>query len=119
MFKILNMLVKDEKYRSKEHYMSILQSNLKISAFEMNLGDFIFRQDNKLKHLIKDLLLARIPMTTSDMPFHFKHISLAFAMTFNKTEGQSLELYVACSRAGKPLDLYVHAPDAYMYMYTI
>ena len=38
---------------SSEHYVSILQSNLKIIAFEMDLSNFISRQDNKLKRLIK------------------------------------------------------------------
>ena len=77
-----------------------------------------------------DLLLPRIPMTTSEMPFDFKRlqfpIRLAFAMTINKAQGQSLQvcglnlenpcfshgqLYVACSRVGKPADLYVYAPE--------
>ncbi|XP_065370863.1 uncharacterized protein LOC135963006 [Calliphora vicina] len=77
-----------------------------------------------------DVLLPRIPMITSEMPFDFKRlqfpIRLAFAMTINKAQGQSLQvcglnlenpcfshgqLYVACSRVGKPTDLYVYAPE--------
>ncbi|GFV15902.1 ATP-dependent DNA helicase [Trichonephila clavipes] len=64
------------------------------------------------------------------MPFEFKLLQfperLAFAMTINKAQGQSLQecglnlenpcfshgqLYVACSRVGKPSDLFVYAPD--------
>ncbi|GFX51010.1 ATP-dependent DNA helicase [Trichonephila clavipes] len=64
------------------------------------------------------------------MPFEFKRLQfpvrLAFAMTINKAQGQSLQvcglnlenpcfshgqLYVACSRVGKPSDLFDYAPD--------
>ncbi|GFW67169.1 ATP-dependent DNA helicase [Trichonephila clavipes] len=64
------------------------------------------------------------------MPFEFKRLQfpvrLAFAMTINKAQGQSLQecglnlenpcfshgqLYVVCSRIGKPSDLLVYAPD--------
>lgn len=53
-------------------------------------------------------------------------VRLAFAMTINKAQGQSLQvcglnletpcfshgqLYVACSRVGKPSNLFVYAPD--------
>lgn len=77
-----------------------------------------------------DVLLPRIPMIPTDLPFDFKRLQfpvrLAFAMTINKAQGQSLQvcglnlanpcfshgqLYVACSRVGKPTDLYVYAPD--------
>jgi ATP-dependent DNA helicase PIF1 len=66
-------------------------------------------------------------MIPTDMPFEFKHLQfplrLAFAMTINKEQGQSLQvcglnlenpcfsheqLYVACSRVGKPSDLFVY-----------
>ncbi|GFY26457.1 ATP-dependent DNA helicase PIF1 [Trichonephila clavipes] len=78
----------------------------------------------------EDVLLPRIPMIPTDMPFEFKHLQFpvrfAFAMTINKAQGQSLQvcglnlenpcfshgqLYVACSRVGKPSDLFVYAPD--------
>lgn len=78
----------------------------------------------------EDVLLPRIPMIPSDMPFDFKRLQfpvrLAFAMTINKAQGQSLQvcglnlqnpcfshgqLYVACSRVGKPADLFVYAPN--------
>ncbi|GFY31477.1 ATP-dependent DNA helicase [Trichonephila clavipes] len=77
----------------------------------------------------EDVLLPRIPMIPTDMPFEFKRLQfpvrLAFAMTIDKAQGQSLQvcglnlenpcfshgqLYVACSRVGKP-DLFVNAPD--------
>lgn len=72
----------------------------------------------------EDVLIPRIPMIPTDMPFEFKRlqfpIRLAFAFTINKSQGQSLELcgldlrtdcfshgqlYVACSRVGKPDNL--------------
>lgn len=78
----------------------------------------------------EDVLLPRIPMIPTDMPFEFKRLQfpvrLAFAMTINKAQGQSLQvcglnlenpcfthgqLYVACSRVGKPSDLFVYTPD--------
>lgn len=78
----------------------------------------------------EEVLIPRIPMIPTDMPFEFKRIQfpirLAFAMTINKSQGQSLsvcglnlenecfshgQLYVACSRVGKPSALIVFAPD--------
>jgi ATP-dependent DNA helicase PIF1 len=77
----------------------------------------------------EDVLLPRIPMIPTDMPFQSKRLQfpvrLAFAMTITKAQGQSLQvcglnlenpcfahgqLYVACSRVGKPSDLFVYAP---------
>src|SRR5258705_7682153 len=74
----------------------------------------------------EDVLIPRIPMIPTDMPFQFKRlqfpIRLAFAITINKAQGQSLELcglyldtdcfshgqlYVACSRVGKPDNLFI------------
>jgi ATP-dependent DNA helicase PIF1 len=44
----------------------------------------------------EDVLLPRIPMITTDMPFEFKRllfpVRLAFAMTINKAQGQSLKV---------------------------
>lgn len=81
-------------------------------------------------HKGEDVLLPRIPLIPTDMPFEFKRlqfpIRLAFAMTINKAQGQSLQvcglnlendcfshgqLYVACSRVGKPTDLYIYAEN--------
>lgn len=78
----------------------------------------------------EEVLIPRIPMIPTDLPFKFKRIQfpvrLAFAMTINKSQGQSLQvcginlefpcfshgqLYVACSRVGKPSALFVYAPD--------
>lgn len=78
----------------------------------------------------EEVLIPRIPMIPTDLPFEFKRIQfpvrLAFAMTINKSQGQSLQvcglnlefpcfshgqLYVACSRVGKPSALFVYAPD--------
>lgn len=77
----------------------------------------------------EECLLPRIPLTSTDLPFQFKRmqfpVKLAFAMTINKSQGQSLEvcginlempcfshgqLYVACSRVGKPSSLFIYAP---------
>lgn len=78
----------------------------------------------------EEVLIPRIPLITTDLVFEFKRVQfpirLAFAMTINKSQGQSLEvcginletpcfshgqLYVACSRVGKPSSLFVSAPD--------
>jgi len=72
------------------------------------------------------VLIPLLPMIPSDLPFQFKGlqfpIRLAFAITINKAQGQSLEkcsidlntdcfsngqLYVACSRVGKPDNLFI------------
>ena len=72
------------------------------------------------------VLIPRIPMIPTDLPFQFKRlrfpIRLAFAITIKKAQGQSLEkggidlntdcfshgqLYVACSRVGKPDNLFI------------
>jgi ATP-dependent DNA helicase PIF1 len=65
----------------------------------------------------ENILLPRIPIIPTDVPIQFKHlqfpIRLAFAMTINKSQGQTMsvcgldlstscfshgQLYVACSR---------------------
>ena len=73
------------------------------------------------------VLIPRIPMIPTDLPFQFRRlqflIRLAFAITtINKAQGQSLEkcgiglntdcfshgqLYLACSRVGKPDNLFI------------
>jgi len=77
----------------------------------------------------EDVLLPRIPMIPSDSVIPFRHlqfpIRLAFAMTINKSQGQTMsicgldlenpcfshgQLYVACSRVGKPSSLFVYTP---------
>ena len=69
-------------------------------------------------------------MIPTNMPFEFKIIQfpihVAFAMTINKSQSQSLsvcglnlgnprfshgQLYVACSSVGKPSDLFVLVPN--------
>ncbi|XP_046672570.1 ATP-dependent DNA helicase PIF6-like [Homalodisca vitripennis] len=78
----------------------------------------------------EDVFIPRIPLIPSDLPFEFKRLQfpvrLAFAMTINKAQGQSLnvagihlepscfshgQLYVACSRVGNPKNLYIYAPN--------
>ncbi|UYV73021.1 hypothetical protein LAZ67_10001581 [Cordylochernes scorpioides] len=82
------------------------------------------------KYQGEHVLLPRIPMIPTDTPFEFKRLQfpvrLAFAMTINKAQGQSLQvcglnlinpcfshgqLYVGCSRVGKPSNLFVLAPN--------
>ena len=77
----------------------------------------------------EDTFIPRIPLIPSDMPFSFKRLQfplrLAFAMTINKAQGQSLkvagidlttpcfshgQLYVACSRVGTSRNLFILAP---------
>ncbi|GFX80589.1 ATP-dependent DNA helicase [Trichonephila clavipes] len=71
--------------------------------------------------------IVLLPMIPSDSPIQFKRlqfpIHLAFAMTINKSQGQTMkicgfnlenpffshgQLYVACSRIGKPSNLFVY-----------
>lgn len=78
----------------------------------------------------EEVLIPRIPMIPSDLPFEFKRIQfpirLAFAVTINKAQGQSLgvcgvnlqypvfshgQLYVACSRVGKPSVLFIYTDN--------
>jgi ATP-dependent DNA helicase PIF1 len=78
----------------------------------------------------EDVFIPRIPLLPTDLPFPFKRLQfpvrLAFAMSINKSQGQSLkvagvnletpcfshgQLYVACSRVGTGKNLYVLAPD--------
>lgn len=78
----------------------------------------------------EDVLIPRIPLISTDLPFDFKRLQfpvrLAFAITINKAQGQSLrvaglifespcfshgQLYVACSRVGTPENLYIYAPN--------
>ena len=43
-----------------------------------------------------DVLIPRLPVIPTDMPFKFKrlqfHVRLAFLMTINKAQGQSLQV---------------------------
>ncbi|XP_014614721.1 PREDICTED: ATP-dependent DNA helicase PIF6-like [Polistes canadensis] len=74
------------------------------------------------------ILLPRIPMIQSESTIPFRRlqfrIRLAFAMSINKSQGQTMpicgldlenpcfshgQLYVACSRVGKPSNLFVLA----------
>ncbi|CAF1021035.1 unnamed protein product [Adineta steineri] len=78
----------------------------------------------------EDVFIPRIPLIPTDDLIPFKRlqfpIRLAFAMSINKSQGQSLkvagvnletpcfshgQLYVACSRVGTGKNLYLLAPD--------
>ena len=75
----------------------------------------------------EDILMPQIPMIPTDMSFQFKRlqslIRLPFAITINKAQGQSLELYglylhtdcfshgqlyFTCSRVGNPDNLFIY-----------
>ena len=75
----------------------------------------------------EDVLIPWIPKIPTDISFQFKGLQfpiwLAFAITINKAQGQSLELcglylhtdcfshgqlYVACSRVGDPDNLFIN-----------
>lgn len=78
----------------------------------------------------EEVLIPRIPMIPTDLPFQFKRIQFplkpAFAMTINKAQGQTLkvagvhlekncfshgQLYVACSRVSSPNNLHILTND--------
>ncbi|KAM4015418.1 ATP-dependent DNA helicase pif1-like [Anomaloglossus baeobatrachus] len=78
----------------------------------------------------EDVFIPTIPLIPSHLPFDFKRLQfpvrLAFAMSINKAQGQSLkvvgidlqspcfshgQLYVACSRVGTAKNLFVFAPE--------
>ncbi|XP_076765131.1 ATP-dependent DNA helicase Pif1-like [Xylocopa sonorina] len=84
----------------------------------------------KGKHQGEHVLLPRNPIIPTNTSFEFKRLQfpvrLAFAMTINKAQEQSLQvcglnlvnpcfsygqLYVGCSRVGKPSNLFILAPD--------
>lgn len=75
------------------------------------------------------VLIPRIPLIPTDMPFEFKRLQfpvrLSFAMSINKAQGQTLQvcgvnleepcfshgqLYVAWSRVGAPRNLFIYTP---------
>ena len=78
----------------------------------------------------EDVFIPRIPLIPSNLPFNFRRlqfpVSLAFAMTINKSQGQTIkvvglnlvepcfshgQLYVACSRVSNPKNLFVLSPS--------
>jgi len=76
------------------------------------------------------VFIPRIPLIPADLVFEFKRLQfpvrLAYAMTINKSQGQSLrfvglelsspcfthgQLYVACSRVGSSSNMFILAPN--------
>jgi ATP-dependent DNA helicase PIF1 len=76
------------------------------------------------------VFIPRIPLISEDLAFTFQRLQfpvrIAFAMTINKAQGQSLnvaginlespcfshgQLYVACSRVGNPNNLYIYCKE--------
>jgi len=93
----------------------------------VNVPATILNEKFKGKHVLS----LRKPMIPTDSPIPFKRlqfpIRLAFAMTVNKAQGQTMnicgldlenpcfshgQLYVACSRVEKPSSLFVFASKA-------
>jgi ATP-dependent exoDNAse (exonuclease V), alpha subunit - helicase superfamily I member len=82
----------------------------------------------------KSVIIPRIPIIPTDLPFQFKRVQfpvkLSFAVTINKAQGQTLQvagvhlekpcfshgqLYVACSRVSNARNLHIFAPDGKTY----
>lgn len=78
----------------------------------------------------EEVFIPRIPMITTDSTIEFKRLQfpvrLAFAITINKAQGQTLktvgisletpcfshgQLYVACSRVGTPNNLFIYTTN--------
>ena len=74
--------------------------------------------------------IPKMPLTPTDCPYPMRRLQfpvrLSFAMTINKSQGQSLQvvglnlknpcfshgqLYVGCSRVGCAANLYIYAPN--------
>jgi ATP-dependent DNA helicase PIF1 len=79
------------------------------------------------KGKVETVFIPRIPLIPTDLPFNFKRLQFPVRLAFmiNKSQGQSIkycgvdlrspcfshgQLYVACSRAGSPKNLFVLAP---------
>ena len=76
----------------------------------------------KGKYKGEDVLIPRIPMIPTDLPFDFKRLQfpvrLTFAMTINKLQGQSLEvcginLEFPCFAHGQLKTLYSRHTDEF------
>ena len=100
----------------------LLVKNLRQNVIEAVILDGKYQNEN--------VFIPRIPITTDKLTFKFKRLQfpvrLSFAMTINKSQGQTLkiagldlsspcfshgQLYVGCSRVGSPENLYILAPN--------
>lgn len=86
----------------------------------------------------EEVLIPRIPVISTDLPFDFKRLQfpvrLAFAIIINKAQGQSQsvtglnlenscfshgQLCVACSRVGTQKNLYIYTPTEKLKIFFI
>ena len=100
----------------------LLVKNLRQHVIEAVILDGKYKKDH--------VFIPRIPIVTEKLTFKFKRLQfpvrLSFAMTVNKSQGQTLkiagldlsypcfshgQLYVSCSRVGSPENLYILAPN--------
>ena len=100
----------------------LLVKNLQQHVIEAVILDGKYKKDH--------VFIPRIPIVTEKLTFKFKRLQfpvrLSFAMTINKSQGQTLkiagldlsypcfshgQLYVSCSRVGSPENLYILAPN--------
>jgi ATP-dependent DNA helicase PIF1 len=119
-----------DKYYDYSNHRDVQIGTMTYVCFHCRAPNVIEATIINNKYKGEDVLIPRIPMIPSDLPFTFKRLQfpvrLAFAMTINKAQGQSLQvaglnlenpcfshgqLYVACSRVGTPRSLYVYTPN--------
>ena len=100
----------------------LLVKNLQQHVIEAVVLDGKYEKDQ--------VFIPRIPIVTEKVTFKSKKLQfpvrLSFAMTINKSQGQTLkiagldlsypcfshgQLYVSCSRVGSPENLYILAPN--------
>ena len=135
--------IPQHKLHLKKYAVIILMRNLNIRHGHCNGTRYIIEdiynryiKARKLSYIENDenavLLIPRIPLSTtgSDFPFLMRRLQfpvrLAYALTFNKAQGQSLEkcglllasavfthgqLYVGLSRCGDPRNIKIYAPQ--------
>jgi ATP-dependent DNA helicase PIF1 len=85
------------------------------------MNDIIEATILNVKFIGEDVLLPRIPMILPDMSFKFKRLNdhqqstrtslLVCGLNLENPCFSHGQLYLACSRIGKPSDLFVYTPE--------